>query len=269
MKYEKILAIGDIHGGYKGMKQALNKAEFKPEKDLLIVLGDICDGWNDVFEVVEYLSKLPNCIYIIGNHDEWFLEWLNKGVHPAHWLQGGEGTLKSYSDHAGKPYTPELGGFKSYITFYDIPESHRDFFKKGVYYYEAKYNGEKHLYVHGGYNRHFAIDNQHHNYSDILIWDRDLFAQAKSYASMKGYKEEKPKFKLEGDYDHVFIGHTSTSNWRDKQGKPIYTPIIAGPVINLDTGGGWDGVITVMDVQSKQYYQSDFLYKLYPDQKGR
>lgn len=274
----RILAIGDIHGGYKGMIQALERASFNPQKDTLIVLGDVCDGWDEVYEVIDYLSKLPHCIYIIGNHDQWFIEWLNKGTHPCSWLQGGEGTLKSYSIHADKPYIPDRGAFKSFITFYDIPESHRNFLQKGQYYLELQKADSKYLFVHGGYNRHYPITDEVHNCPEVvLIWDRDFIHSARSFTETEGQK-----FKLNGDYTNVFIGHTTTSFWKysrkylekhnlplDLQGKPILTPMFAGPVIDLDTGGGFEGFITVMDIESKEYWQSDKVSELYPNFRGR
>ena len=40
-------------------------------------------------------------------------------------------------------------------------------------------------------------------------------------------------------------------------------------VWNLDTGGGWLGKLTIMDIDTKQFWQSDFVYELYPEEKGR
>lgn len=274
----RVLAIGDIHGGYKGMIQALERAKFDSENDTLIVLGDVCDGWNEVYEVIDYLSSLSNCIYLIGNHDQWFLDWMEYGTHPAHWLQGGEGTLQSYSNHCNKPYIPSKGAFQAYIHKYDIPDHHRDFLNKGQYFLEIFKNNKKYLFVHGGYNRHFPItDPVHNNGKSILIWDRDFISSARSFS-----EAVTQKFKLNGDYDNVFIGHTATPNWNYKKsylqkhnlpldlvGKPMLTPLFAGPVVDLDTGGGFEGYITVMDVETKQYWQSDKLSELYPNFKGR
>jgi len=37
----------------------------------------------------------------------------------------------------------------------------------------------------------------------------------------------------------------------------------------MDTGAGWSGVLTMMDIESKQFYLSDPLPELYPGIKGR
>jgi serine/threonine protein phosphatase 1 len=33
----------------------------------------------------------------------------------------------------------------------------------------------------------------------------------------------------------------------------------------MDTGAGWAGKLTIMDVQTKEYWQSDPVQSLYPD----
>jgi serine/threonine protein phosphatase 1 len=37
-------------------------------------------------------------------------------------------------------------------------------------------------------------------------------------------------------------------------------------LIDLDTGAGWNGKLIIMDINSKQYWQSDSVLDLYPDQ---
>jgi serine/threonine protein phosphatase 1 len=43
----------------------------------------------------------------------------------------------------------------------------------------------------------------------------------------------------------------------------------AACVWNIDTGAGFDGPLTLMDVNSKEYWQSDKVYTLYPDEEPR
>jgi serine/threonine protein phosphatase 1 len=65
------------------------------------------------------------------------------------------------------------------------------------------------------------------------------------------------------EFERVFIGHTSC--FRLDKGNPVW----AGGVINLDTGAGWNGVLTIMDVDTEEYWQSDNVRKLYPNTVGR
>ena len=88
----KSFVIGDIHGAYRAVEQCFERSNFDMDEDLLICLGDVCDGWPDVYEVFKILLKIKNLEYIIGNHDYWALQWMNTGYSKDIWLnQGGQG----------------------------------------------------------------------------------------------------------------------------------------------------------------------------------
>ena len=95
----RTLAIGDIHGGFKGLKQVLKRAEVSA-KDQLIFLGDYVDGWSQSAQVIDYLIELSSynkCIFIKGNHDVWCEQWLAEGsVNDVWYVHGGKETLESY-----------------------------------------------------------------------------------------------------------------------------------------------------------------------------
>jgi serine/threonine protein phosphatase 1 len=46
-------------------------------------------------------------------------------------------------------------------------------------------------------------------------------------------------------------------------------PINKANVWNLDTGAAFTGALTIMDVNTKEFWQSDPLPSLYTDEKGR
>ena len=66
---KKRYVLGDVHANFKALKQVLKKSKFDYEKDELIIIGDVVDGYNSSFEVVEELLKIKNKVFIIGNHD--------------------------------------------------------------------------------------------------------------------------------------------------------------------------------------------------------
>ena len=61
--------ISDVHGQFDKMMIALDKANFNPETDTLVTLGDLFDRGDNSKEVLEYVMSLPNYIPIWGNHD--------------------------------------------------------------------------------------------------------------------------------------------------------------------------------------------------------
>ena len=263
----KTYVIADIHGAHKALVQAIERSPFNPEEDMLISLGDIADGWPEVPQCVEYLLGIPNLIAIRGNHDMWCRQWVEYGEVTRAWKsQGGEATLKAYSEGD-----------------YDM-ERHREFFKLQIpYHIDTQNRG----FVHGGFTSRKGLG--HDEYQSNYFWDRDLWnlAVMSDNAYHKGTldKEGSPQGCRMLKHKEIFIGHTTTGMWKYKHngvlrvkdttnpdckvGKPITTPIQACNVWNLDTGGGWEGKVTIMDIDSKEYWQSDFVTELYPGIKGR
>jgi len=251
--------IGDIHGTYEALIQCLERSGFDYENDLLITLGDIVDGFSGSFKVVEELLKIKNRIDIIGNHDEWFHDFLNFGIHPDSWSQGGLGTAKSYAEGIGIEFkyttkvTPRVRQLpkREYMTNLissDIPESHVKFFRGQHKYYKDEDNN---IFVHGGFVREMSVKNTP---IEICTWDRKMWNQALSA------KATKSNLRFTEEVKNVFIGHTSTLSW----GSDL--PMKADKVWNIDTGGGGEGKLTIMNVDTEEFWQSDLVDELYPEE---
>jgi serine/threonine protein phosphatase 1 len=259
----RTFVIGDIHGAFKALKQVLERSGFDYENDKLITIGDIVDGWGQSYECVEELLKVKNRIDIHGNHDHWFLEFLMFGIHPVRWEQGGLATAKSYGvnvlgehfKYHSHPYGNN-GRIENYYTTNllnsDIPQTHLQFFKNQVRSYK---DDKKRLFIHGGFNRHYPLNEQYKD--DIYWWDRDLWMGALSAESSK------MKYKIAEEVSHVYIGHTQTTNW----GKDY--PMTAVNITNVDTGAGWNGKLSMQNIETGEVFQSDKVMTLYPDEKGR
>src|SRR6476660_8691883 len=94
--------IGEIYGAYRALMQCFERASFDYDNDVLIQLGDVADGFDEVYESVEELLKVKHLIAIKGNHDEWLNRFCETGYHEQHWSQGGRGTVSSYAKLSGK-----------------------------------------------------------------------------------------------------------------------------------------------------------------------
>lgn len=232
------LAIADIHGSFKAMMQCFEASCFDYENDTLICLGDTCDGYPETKECFDELLKVNNLIYVIGNHDEWLFNWMLYGDNPVVWLtQGGFSTVESYG------------------SLYDAPVEHAELLRKAYLYYEL----DNMLFVHGGIDvNQKDIRKQS---KDTLLWDRKLIQTA-----MKKQLRNRDWNAL--DYDKIFIGHTTTRAFKFKK-EPICEPIVACNVVNIDTGAGWGGRATIMNIDTLQYWQSDFSRNLYGPNQGR
>ncbi len=94
---KRTLAIGDIHGGLRALKQVLERANVTKD-DALIFLGDYVDGWSESAMVIDFLMNVAegqDCIFIRGNHDAWCEDWLFSGKSDDTWLSnGGRSTVE-------------------------------------------------------------------------------------------------------------------------------------------------------------------------------
>jgi serine/threonine protein phosphatase 1 len=240
---KRTLVIGDIHGGLKALRQLLEKANVVVA-DKLIFLGDYVDGWSESAAVVDFLfalKKSHECIFIKGNHDIWCEEWLSSGTIDTTWLMhGGEETLNSYADTNAATRNTHLIFFEQ-MPYYLIDEQNR-------------------LFVHAGFTTNDGPQKEL-NPANVTL-DRTLWETAISLN-----KHIKPgsiffpkRLKL---FHEIYIGHTPTLYY------DTGTPMQAFDVWNLDTGAAFTGKLSMMDIDTKQYWQSDPVYQLYPDEMGR
>lgn len=252
----RTFVIGDIHGAYDALQQCLSRSDIDYRKDRLICLGDICDRRTGVKDCVEELLKFKDLIMILGNHDQWALEWMRSNSRPGIWLeQGGSQTVESYQE--------------------GVPETHVAFFTNAKFYHQE---GGK-LFVHGGIDPERPIDKQK---EEDFLWDRSLVYMA---LELNDPSRQLTQFK------EVFVGHTPTISLNvrqrfekgrnfakphkiakdtgsprspgrgsdiDGEQDPSALPMQFCNVWLMDTGAGWPtGRLSMMDVESGEIFQSD------------
>lgn len=238
---KRTLVIGDIHGGLKALVQLLEKVELK-ENDRLIFLGDYVDGWSESAHVVDFLIELSQkqeCIFIRGNHDVWCHEWLKNDIINNIWfVHGGKSTIESYQNIKSK-------------------EKHLEFFANMKDYFVDENNN---LFIHAGFSSMHGPEKEH--YASNFSWDRTLWEMALTMDKrIKKDSLSYPKRLLL--YNEIYIGHTPTLHYN------IDIPMQGCNVWNIDTGAGFYGKLSCIDVATKAFWQSDVVQTLYPTEKGR
>lgn len=239
----RTFAIGDIHGGLKALKQVLKKANVKSE-DTLIFLGDYVDGWSDSANVVSYLIELAKektCIFIRGNHDDLVQHWLETEDMNDKWLQhGGQSSIDAYR----KLSSEEI-------------KNHLHFYREMVNYYIDNNNR---LFLHAGFANMHGPEQEYNDYT--FYWDRTLWEMALSLDKnlKKGDLFFPKRLQL---FNEIFIGHTPTTRINKTE------PVNAANVWNVDTGAAFKGPLSIINVDSKEIFQSDPVYKLYIEEAGR
>lgn len=75
--------VGDIHGNFEGLKQALDNIDFNKDRDRLIAVGDLVDR-KPRGDLALHWLRAPFFHSIRGNHEDLYLRWRSfKNDHSA------------------------------------------------------------------------------------------------------------------------------------------------------------------------------------------
>ncbi|WP_299840097.1 metallophosphoesterase family protein [uncultured Tenacibaculum sp.] len=239
----RTFTIGDIHGGLLGLRQLIDKLELQ-QNDTLIFLGDYVDGWSESAQVIDYLMKLRekhDCIFIKGNHDEYCENWLRSGITNDIWLfHGGVKTIESYEGY----------------TEYD-KQQHLQFIEQMKLFH---IDADNRLFIHAGFSSMHGPQKE--VYESNFNWDRTLWETAISLDKTLG--KDSPLYPKRLTLFHeIYIGHTPTTRYNQ------FGPMNGANVWNVDTGAAFKGRLTALNIDTKEFIQSEELYSLYPDESGR
>lgn len=229
-------AIGDIHGQLKAFEQCLERCAFDLEKDHLICLGDIADRGPDTFGCFERLLNIKKLTLLLGNHDKWFLDWLEEPEQlNKNWLmQGGLQTIQSYQNNINQQMI-----------------AHKNLLQNAQLYF---LDDKNRLFVHGGFEMEMPLEATAQNEPEKFYWDRSLWKRAIENIEPISYQIKKDGPIYEND---IFIGHTNT-----KLTFPHLKPVRFQNVWNLDQGAAYNAKLTIMNVDTYQYWQSNLIEDL-------
>ncbi|WP_432821846.1 metallophosphoesterase family protein [Trichloromonas sp.] len=151
----RLLAVGDIHGCRDLLVDLLAKVRPQPA-DRLIFLGDYIDRGPDARGVIDELLTFrlshPRSIFLKGNHEAMFLDFLAGRNLLLFLRNGGDATLSSY---------PQEGKIR-------IPQEHLDFLRNLDLHHET----EDFIFVHAGLRPGLPLADQQER---DLLWIRSEF----------------------------------------------------------------------------------------------
>jgi serine/threonine protein phosphatase 1 len=262
LKDMKTFVIGDIHGGFRALKQVLEQSGFDYEVDKLISLGDLADGWSETHLVIEELKKIKNLILIRGNHDVWALNALStqyqedilienrevykiaeKWVKPSFFKMSGVG--RTWYAHGG------MATEASYEAHPELIADHIKFLDSALDYYV---DSENRLFAHAGPDPYCEILEETN--PEQFYWNRDFW--------WKAWSGKHPG----RNWKEVYIGHTPTIGMTSNK-EDLKKPVKRKNVWNVDTGACFTGRLSMMNIDTKELFQSEEVRKLYPDEPGR
>lgn len=197
----EIYALADIHGYLDILKEAMKKVELSGDNKL-IFLGDYIDGGPESKETLEYIFNLQKqyptqVIALKGNHEEWFIDWLENEIEIAY-FQADKNltTLRTFLK------SNQLGVIANYLkngkSLFEINDIIKKYIKSNcpelisrVKSLPLYYETENQIFVHAG------VDEEAGEY-----W---------SYGTDDAYYTSKYPPTVGAFYKDIIAGHTGTS----------------------------------------------------------
>lgn len=172
---EKVFVIGDIHGSFDLLEKLLTY--WNPEEEQLVFLGDYIDRGPDSLKVLKKVIELSDqydIVTLCGNHEQIFLNWLDKPEEVSQFYfnqkVGGIATVQSFLD------VPDLNIASDNFSVKELTESIRKnnsdiirFIKK----LRSFYLWEPYLFVHAGIDAN--VENFRETKFDDYFWIREEF----------------------------------------------------------------------------------------------
>ena len=177
-------AIGDIHGRLDLLEDLLSRIAEDARRNhtdqarQLVFLGDYVDRGSESRGVVERLLDDPmpgfSKVYLMGNHEEAMLAFLEGVSDGLNWLSfGGLETLLSYGvPLRSLPRNEDSVRSLRQALAEAVPQSHLDFFRSCTLHHSI---GD-YLFVHAGVRPGIALERQE---PADLMWIRDDFLRSK------------------------------------------------------------------------------------------
>ncbi len=231
----RIYVVGDIHGRadlLKHLHKLILKDSAKVTSDVrkvIVFLGDYIDRGLQSKEVIDFLLDNPlkgfEAVFLKGNHEEQFLNFLNDVNLGSQWLRiGGNAMVHSYGIHIQEslPLEDRLPRLQRELND-TFPKRHLDFLSR----LELNKEIGDYYFVHAGINPYEPLIKQT---PEDMLWIRDEFLDA------------------EANYGVIIVhGHSVTD-----------APDIQDNRIGIDTGAFASNILTclVLEGATKRFLQT-------------
>lgn len=89
------IAVGDVHGHFSKLKEALGRINFNPNVDRLFFVGDLVDKGPESDEASDWLGY-PWSHAVRGNHDDYVVRYTT--VQTENWIRNGGAWFQGLND---------------------------------------------------------------------------------------------------------------------------------------------------------------------------
>ena len=209
--------VGDIHGCYEQLMEALEKITFNPDVDRLISVGDLVNRGPDS---VKCLNLLKETWFhaVFGNHEDMMIKSFRHEWSTYNYVQNG-GKWFFHLPYEEQEQLVLLADAKMTL----VIEVETDIGIIGVIHANAPDDWQK-------YHR---LNNDEDFFDDNLVEDT-IWGRRRIYGGQDG--------RVNG-IDYVIVGHT-----------PVKDVTVLDNIVYIDTGAVYDGSLTILSVNEVANY---------------
>ena len=209
--------VGDIHGCYEQLMEALEKIKFNPDVDRLISVGDLVDRGSDSVKCLNLLKELWFHA-VSGNHEDMMIKSFRREWPTHNYIQNG-GKWFFHLPYEEQEQLVLLADTKMPL----VIEVETDIGTIGVIHANAPDDWQK----------YHQLNDDEDFFDDALVEDT-IWGRRRIYGNQSG--------RVKG-IDYVVVGHT-----------PVNYVIALDNIVYIDTGAVYDGSLTILSVDEVANY---------------
>ena len=209
--------VGDIHGCYEQLMEALEKIKFNPDVDRLISVGDLVDRGPDSVKCLNLLKELWFHA-VSGNHEDMMIKSFRREWPTHNYIQNG-GKWFFHLPYEQQEELVLLADTKMPL----VIEVETDIGTIGVIHANAPDDWQK----------YHQLNDDEDFFDDALVEDT-IWGRRRIYGNQSG--------RVKG-IDYVVVGHT-----------PVNYVIALDNIVYIDTGAVYDGSLTILSVDEVANY---------------
>jgi len=139
-------------------------------------------------------------------------------------------------------------------------QQHLDFYQNLEDYH---IDDQNRLFIHAGFTSMHGVHKEYYPknyYFDRTLIESAVLAEKIGVEKLSDARYAPKRFQ---HYKEIYIGHTPTLMYK------CTVPMKAHNLWDVDTGAAFTGKLSILDIDTKEFWQSDPLPALYPNEKGR
>lgn len=209
--------VGDIHGCYEQLMEALVKIKFNPDVDRLISVGDLVDRGLDSVKCLNLLKE-PWFHAVSGNHEDMMIKSFRREWPTHNYIQNG-GKWFFHLPYEEQEQLVLLADTKMPL----VIEVETDIGTIGVIHANAPDDWQK----------YHQLNDDEDFFDDALVEDT-IWGRRRIYGSQSGRVKR---------IDYVVVGHT-----------PVEDVTVLDNIVYIDTGAVYNNSLTILSVDEVVNY---------------